>query len=39
MKDLLNEGIYACGTIRQNRKGFLQELKDAPGMQTGQFVG
>ncbi|VDI71500.1 Hypothetical predicted protein [Mytilus galloprovincialis] len=39
LQDLLSNGIYGCGTIRQNRKGFPQDLKNAPRMQTGQFVG
>ena len=26
--DLLQDGIYACGTARSNRKGFPQDLKD-----------
>ena len=26
--DLLNEGTYACGTIRQNQKYFPDELKN-----------
>ena len=29
MKDLLNDGIYACGTARKDRKGFPSTLKEA----------
>ena len=25
--DLLQDGIYACGTVRTNRRGFPQDLK------------
>ncbi|CAI7988607.1 hypothetical protein GBAR_LOCUS21 [Geodia barretti] len=25
--DLLQDGIYACGTVRSNRRGFPQDLK------------
>ena len=26
-RDLLQDGIYACGTVRSNRRGFPQDLK------------
>ena len=29
MKDLLDNGIYACGTARKDRKGFPSTLKEA----------
>jgi hypothetical protein len=28
--DLLRSGIYMCGTIRQNRKYFPEDLKNLP---------
>lgn len=41
VQDLLAHGVYSCGTIRQNRKGFPQDLRSGnlPRLQSGQFVG
>jgi hypothetical protein len=37
--DLLRSGIYMCGTIRQNRKYFPEDLKNLPvRIQPGQYV-
>ncbi|XP_052218050.1 piggyBac transposable element-derived protein 4-like [Dreissena polymorpha] len=38
MKELLEKGLYACGTVRVNRKGFLSQLKKpAEVRQRGDF--
>jgi hypothetical protein len=36
MKHLLRKGLYACGTMRDNRKGYPQELKNATRLQHGE---
>ena len=36
-QQLENAGIFLCGTIRQNRKGFPAELKEFTKMERGQF--
>ena len=37
--DLLRSGIYMCGTIRQNRKYFPEDLKNLPvRIQPGKYV-
>jgi hypothetical protein len=37
--DLLRSGIYMCGTIRQNRKYFPEDLRNLPvRIQPGQYV-
>ncbi|CAG2227154.1 unnamed protein product [Mytilus edulis] len=38
--NLLENGIYMCGTIRKNRKQFPEELKNLPiRLEQGQYVG
>ena len=37
LKNLLIRGIYACGTIRQNRKGLPQELRNPNQLQKHQY--
>ncbi|XP_062606783.1 piggyBac transposable element-derived protein 4-like [Saccostrea cucullata] len=36
MEDLLEENIYACGTVRMNRRGFPDDLKGRLRLQRGQ---
>ncbi|XP_053381991.1 piggyBac transposable element-derived protein 1-like [Mercenaria mercenaria] len=39
MEDLLDNGLYGCGTVRVNRKGFPAELKKPHAIQErGDFV-
>ena len=35
LKDLLKDGIYSCGTVRQNRRNFPDQLKRVKKMQRG----
>ena len=38
--NLLENGIYMCGTIRKNRRQFPEELKNLPvRLEQGQYVG
>nr|CAI5851117.1 unnamed protein product [Callosobruchus analis] len=38
MEKLLNDGIFAVGTVRTNRKNLLHIYKDKTKMQRGQFM-
>lgn len=38
LKMLLNIGIYACGTVRTNRKGLPSMLKSKDKLQRGEFM-
>lgn len=38
MQDLLADRIYACGTVRMNRRGFPDDLKGRLRLQRGQSM-